>query len=263
MGFDPINPVALVGCAGAGVGSACARELSQRADGGLILIDNDEDSLAAAADALVRPPEKVSMLALDPADASRWRDAAEFIAGQYGRLDWAFLDAGASFPRRDNYLDAARCGLEAILPLIGDNRDGGAIVFLTSAAALRQELDQRNGFMTLLRHAAREGAELQVRVSALAFGGPVEFLVAGSGHIAGVINHPDARKYQYWTNKNLKGAIEDWFAFAHEHPGSWWPYWDAWLKTRAGPDVPARTPGEGKLKPICDAPGEYVRVRSS
>ncbi|MEQ1706787.1 MAG: class I poly(R)-hydroxyalkanoic acid synthase [Terricaulis sp.] len=99
--------------------------------------------------------------------------------------------------------------------------------------------------------------------SALAFGGPVEFLVAGSGHIAGVINHPDARKYQYWTNKNLKGAIEDWFAFAHEHPGSWWPYWDAWLKTRAGPDVPARTPGEGKLKPICDAPGEYVRVRSS
>ncbi len=99
--------------------------------------------------------------------------------------------------------------------------------------------------------------------SALAFGGPVEFLVAGSGHIAGVINHPDAKKYQYWTNKNLKGAIEDWFAFAHEHPGSWWPYWDAWLKTRSGPDVPARTPGEGKLTPLCDAPGEYVRVRSS
>ena len=171
MGFDPINPVALVGCAGAGVGSACARELSRRADGGLILIDNDEDSLAAAADALVRPPEKVSMLTFDPADASRWRDAAEFIAGQYGRLDWAFLDAGASFPRRDNYLDAARCGLDAIMPLIGDNRDGGAIIFLTSAAALREELDQGNGFMALLRHAAREGGELQVRVSALAFGG--------------------------------------------------------------------------------------------
>lgn len=171
MGFDPINPVALVGCAGAGVGSACARELSRRADGGLILIDNDEDSLAAAADALVRPPEKVSMLALDPADASRWRDAAEFIAGQYGRLDWAFLDAGASFPRRDNYIDAARCGLDAIMPLIGDNRDGGAIIFLTSAAALREELDQKDGFMALLRRAALQGAELQVRVSALAFGG--------------------------------------------------------------------------------------------
>ena len=99
--------------------------------------------------------------------------------------------------------------------------------------------------------------------SALAFGGSVEFLVAGSGHIAGVINHPDANKYQYWTNNNLKGAIEDWFAFAHEHQGSWWPYWDAWLRTRSGPDVPARAPGEGKLTPICDAPGEYVRVRSS
>jgi|CXWL01.1.fsa_nt_gi polyhydroxyalkanoate synthase len=99
--------------------------------------------------------------------------------------------------------------------------------------------------------------------SALSFSGPVEFLVAGSGHIAGVINHPDANKYQYWTNKNLKGAIEDWFAFAHEHPGSWWPYWDAWLRERSGPEVPARTPGDGKLQPLCDAPGEYVKVRSA
>jgi polyhydroxyalkanoate synthase len=99
--------------------------------------------------------------------------------------------------------------------------------------------------------------------SALAFGGAVEFVVAGSGHIAGVINHPAANKYQYWTNKNLKGGLEDWFAFAHEHPGSWWPYWDQWLRARAGAEVPARTPGEGKLKPLCDAPGEYVKVRSS
>ena len=99
--------------------------------------------------------------------------------------------------------------------------------------------------------------------SAQAFGGPVEFIVAGSGHIAGVINHPSANKYQHWTNKNIKGALEDWFAFAHEHPGSWWPYWDAWLRQRCGGDIPARTPGEGKLKAICDAPGEYVKVRSS
>lgn len=174
MGFDPINPVALVGCAGAGVGSACARELSRRADGGLVLIDNDEDALSAAADTLLRPPEKVSMLAFDAADASRWRDAAEFIAGQYGRLDWAFLDAGASFPRRDNYLDATRRGLSAIMPLIGDNRDGGAIVFLTSAVALREELAEGAGFLGLLRVAAQQGAELQVRVSALAFGGDAQ-----------------------------------------------------------------------------------------
>ncbi|MEZ6021896.1 MAG: alpha/beta fold hydrolase [Hyphomonadaceae bacterium] len=99
--------------------------------------------------------------------------------------------------------------------------------------------------------------------SALAFGGPVEFMVAGSGHIAGVINHPDAKKYQYWTNPNLKGAIEDWYAFAEEHPGSWWPHWDAWLRERSGPDVPARQPGEGQLEALCDAPGEYVRVRSN
>jgi polyhydroxyalkanoate synthase len=99
--------------------------------------------------------------------------------------------------------------------------------------------------------------------SALAFGGPVEFIVAGSGHIAGVINHPSANKYQYWTNPNLKGALEDWQAFAAEHPGSWWPHWDAWLKKMSGPDVPARAPGEGKLKPLADAPGEYVKVRSN
>lgn len=99
--------------------------------------------------------------------------------------------------------------------------------------------------------------------SAKAFGGPVEFIVAGSGHIAGVINHPDANKYQYWTNKNLDGSLDDWFAFAEEHSGSWWPYWDKWLQRYSGPKVPARIPGEGKLKVICDAPGEYVRVRSS
>jgi polyhydroxyalkanoate synthase len=99
--------------------------------------------------------------------------------------------------------------------------------------------------------------------SALSFGGPVEFIVAGSGHIAGVINHPSANKYQYWTNKNLKGSVEDWMAFAHEAPGSWWPYWDKWLNERSGDDVPARTPGEGELDALTDAPGEYVKVRSS
>jgi polyhydroxyalkanoate synthase len=98
--------------------------------------------------------------------------------------------------------------------------------------------------------------------SAESFGGPVDFIVAGSGHIAGVINHPDAKKYQYWTNPNLKGAVEDWLAFAHEHAGSWWPYWDKWLQAHDGEQVPARAPGDGKLKPLGPAPGEYVKVRS-
>ncbi len=99
--------------------------------------------------------------------------------------------------------------------------------------------------------------------SALSFGGPVEYIIAGSGHIAGVINHPAANKYQYWTNPNLKGALEDWQAFATEHPGSWWPHWDAWLRKISGPDVDARQPGDGELQPLGDAPGEYVKVRSS
>ncbi|HRE45643.1 MAG TPA: class I poly(R)-hydroxyalkanoic acid synthase, partial [Terricaulis sp.] len=84
----------------------------------------------------------------------------------------------------------------------------------------------------------------------------------GSGHIAGVINHPDAKKYQYWTNPNLKGAVEDWFAFAEEHPGSWWPHWDGWLSKQSGAQTAARTPGEGALPAITDAPGEYAKVRS-
>lgn len=99
--------------------------------------------------------------------------------------------------------------------------------------------------------------------SARAFGGPVEYIIAGSGHIAGVINHPAAKKYQYWTNPNLKGALEDWQAFSVEHPGSWWPHWDQWLRKISGDDVPARTPGDGDLEPLGDAPGTYVKVRSS
>jgi polyhydroxyalkanoate synthase len=97
---------------------------------------------------------------------------------------------------------------------------------------------------------------------ARAFGGPVTFTMAGSGHIAGVINHPDAKKYQHWTNDNLPGSVEGWISGAQEHPGSWWPHWSAWLKAKSGPLVPARDPAKGKLKPLEDAPGSYVRVRS-
>lgn len=99
--------------------------------------------------------------------------------------------------------------------------------------------------------------------TALSWGGPVEYIIAGSGHIAGVINHPAANKYQYWTNPNLKGALEDWQAFAVETPGSWWPHWDQWLSKISGDDVDARRPGDGQLQPLGDAPGEYVKVRSS
>ncbi len=95
------------------------------------------------------------------------------------------------------------------------------------------------------------------------FGGATTFIVAGSGHIAGVINHPDAKKYQYWTNAALPDSIEDWQAEAVERPGSWWPAWREWLVEKSGPKVAARDPAKGPLKPIEDAPGSYVKVRSA
>lgn len=98
--------------------------------------------------------------------------------------------------------------------------------------------------------------------SAQQFGGPVEYMMAGSGHIAGVVNHPDANKYQHWVNTALPENREDWLKNATEHPGSWWEHWKSWLYGQAGAMVPAREPGGGKLKPICPAPGEYVKVRS-
>ena len=94
------------------------------------------------------------------------------------------------------------------------------------------------------------------------FGGPKSFIMAGSGHIAGVINHPAAKKYQYWTNPDLPPTLEEWQAGAVEHAGSWWPDWAVWLAEKSGGKVPARDPAEGKLKPIEDAPGSYVKVKS-
>jgi polyhydroxyalkanoate synthase len=94
------------------------------------------------------------------------------------------------------------------------------------------------------------------------FGGPVNFMMAGSGHIAGVINAPAAVKYQHWTNPELPPTVEEWMAGATEHPGSWWPNWAEWLKTRSGAQVPARDPAKGPLPPIEDAPGSYVKVRT-
>ncbi len=94
------------------------------------------------------------------------------------------------------------------------------------------------------------------------FGGPARFILAGSGHIAGVINPPAANKYQYWTNETKAADFDAWLPGAKEHPGSWWTDWDLWLSKLSGGQVPARTPGEGKLKPLGDAPGTYVKVKA-
>jgi polyhydroxyalkanoate synthase len=94
------------------------------------------------------------------------------------------------------------------------------------------------------------------------FGGPVTFTLAGSGHIAGVVNAPVAQKYSHWTNAKLPPTPEAWLEGAVEHPGSWWPHWAAWLADKSGKKVPARDPAKGPLKPVEDAPGSYVKVKS-
>ena len=94
------------------------------------------------------------------------------------------------------------------------------------------------------------------------FGGPVTYVLAGSGHIAGVINPPGEKiKYQYWTNDRKAATLEAWFDGAEEHPGSWWPHYAEWLAKHSGDKVPARTPG-AQLGAIEDAPGSYVKVKS-
>jgi len=91
--------------------------------------------------------------------------------------------------------------------------------------------------------------------------GPVKFILGGSGHIAGIVNPPAANKYHYWTDTRLPDTADEWLAAAQRHDGSWWPEWNAWVSQFGGEKVPARTPGDGKLKAIEDAPGSYVKLR--
>jgi polyhydroxyalkanoate synthase len=96
------------------------------------------------------------------------------------------------------------------------------------------------------------------------FTGPMEFLLAGSGHIAGVVNPPSAGKYQYWVGDSQAPSLKAFVASATEHPGSWWPHWLAWLHTQSDARVPAtgkRAPGGRGDKIIEDAPGRYVKTR--
>nr|WP_151955411.1 class I poly(R)-hydroxyalkanoic acid synthase [Sphingomonas sp. EC-HK361] len=96
------------------------------------------------------------------------------------------------------------------------------------------------------------------------FQGPLRFVLAGSGHIAGVVNPPAQQKYQYWTNDAPAETLDAFVAGASETKGSWWPDWGEWLRARGDETVPAkgaRQPGKGKRKAIEDAPGSYVRAR--
>ncbi|AWN44655.1 class I poly(R)-hydroxyalkanoic acid synthase [Methylobacterium durans] len=94
------------------------------------------------------------------------------------------------------------------------------------------------------------------------FGGKVDYVLAGSGHIAGVVNPPAKPKYGYWTGGPAKGRLEDWIEAATENKGSWWPYWFEWLEKQAPERVPARKPGGDALPSLGPAPGTYVRMKA-
>src|SRR3984957_7765021 len=94
-------------------------------------------------------------------------------------------------------------------------------------------------------------------------GGPKRFVLAASGHIAGVVNPPEGGKYGHWISKDLPADPETWLQGATEMAGSWWPDWQRWILASSKAQVPARQPGDSKLTPIEDAPGSYVKVKAS
>jgi len=95
------------------------------------------------------------------------------------------------------------------------------------------------------------------------FTGPIKFVLAASGHIAGVVNPPAAEKYCYWTNEKLPKDSDGWLKDAKQNPGSWWPAWQEWVSGFANGKVPARDPAKGKLKALDEAPGSYVKTKVS
>jgi polyhydroxyalkanoate synthase subunit PhaC len=126
-------------------------------------------------------------------------------------------------------------------------------------------LDLKNVTIPIFNLAAREDHIAPARSvfdGSKAFGGPVDYVLAGSGHIAGVVNPVSKPKYQFWTNGPVEGDLKDWIAKATEHPGTWWPYWASWIERQAPKRVKGREPGGGKLPALCDAPGTYVTAKS-
>ena len=94
-------------------------------------------------------------------------------------------------------------------------------------------------------------------------GGKSRFVLAASGHIAGVVNAPESGKYSHWINSDVPDEPEAWFAGATEIAGSWWPDWQRWVTALDKRQVKARAPGDGKLMAVEDAPGSYVKVRAN
>jgi polyhydroxyalkanoate synthase len=128
-----------------------------------------------------------------------------------------------------------------------------------------EKLDLEKIKLPVYHLAAKEDHIAPVRsvyAGALMLGGPVEFVMSGSGHIAGVVNPPDPKKikYQYWTNSDRVDNLDEWMEGAKETPGSWWPHFSAWLAKQSKGMIEARKPGR-KLGTIEDAPGSYVKAK--
>ena len=94
------------------------------------------------------------------------------------------------------------------------------------------------------------------------YSGPVQFLLAGSGHIAGIVNPPAANKYAHWIRPDCPPTPEAWLEGAEQKPGSWWPTWREWIRDHSGPEIPAHAVGAEKFPVLEAAPGSYVKVRS-
>lgn len=125
-------------------------------------------------------------------------------------------------------------------------------------------LDLKRVTIPIYNLAAREdhiAPAVSVFIGSKFFGSDVRYVLAGSGHIAGVVNPPAKKKYQYWTGGPAIGGFEEWVAAAQEHPGSWWVDWQDWLSKISGPQVPARLPGTGPYPALEPAPGAYVKLR--
>ncbi|HSI42476.1 MAG TPA: class I poly(R)-hydroxyalkanoic acid synthase [Xanthobacteraceae bacterium] len=153
--------------------------------------------------------------------------------------------ANHSFYLRNCYLDNKLARGELIIA--GERLDLGTITLPTYSLATRED------------HIAPAAS---VFLGVQLFGSPTRFVLAGSGHIAGVVNPPSRAKYQYWTGADPSGSVEDWLTSAQMTPGSWWPDWFSWIEAQDGALVPARTPGGERHPPIEDAPGSYVKVKS-
>lgn len=183
-----LNPVTLITGAGSGIGAACAHDLARRSQGGLVLADVDEAALAVIADELDAAgsaPERISTMVLEAGDAARWAQATAFVQSQYGRLDWAVVNASAARakpveesdlvdwgPKTIAHLEGAIITLQALMTLMSKNTQGGAIVLIAGASALKPDGETSPGLLQVVRAAAQEAAQHNVRINAVAPGGP-------------------------------------------------------------------------------------------